>query len=47
MQNPADKSGVCKSTGLERRYLMVLLVLFLILILLRKRGTKIKFDIEL
>jgi len=26
---------------------MVLLVLFLILILLRKRGTKIKFDIEL
>ena len=26
---------------------MVLLVLFLILILLRKRGTKINFDIEL
>jgi hypothetical protein len=48
MQNPADKSGVCKSTGVERgNCFMSLLMLFLFLMLFRKRRTRLKLDIEL
>lgn len=47
MQKPRFEGGVC-NTGVERGELtMVLSVLLLILMLLRKRRTKIKLHIEL
>jgi hypothetical protein len=48
IQNPAEESGVCKSTGVERGIEpMVLSMLVLILMLIRKLRTKFKLDIEL
>jgi len=48
MQNPADESGVCKSTRSRKGdQPMVLLMAFLFLILLRNRRIKLKFEIEL
>jgi hypothetical protein len=46
MQNPAYRSGVCKSTGVERRFRMNLLML-LFFLLVRKRRIKLKFNLEL
>jgi hypothetical protein len=37
----------CKSTGVERGDRMILLVLFLLLVFLRKRRTKLKIEIDL
>jgi hypothetical protein len=45
MQNPAISAGFVDCTGVERRLPMGLLVLLLILVLIRKRQTKLRIDI--
>ena len=47
MQNPAFGAGFAKSTGVERRFLLMdLLVLLLILLLIRKRRTRLRIEID-
>lgn len=47
MQNPAVKSGACKSWGRKESLPMILLVLTVLLIFLRKRRTKLKIELEI
>jgi len=48
MQNPASKSGVCKSTRSRKGgFFMSFPMLLLLLLLLRKRRTKFNFQIHL
>jgi hypothetical protein len=46
MQNPAGIGRGCKSTGVERGDRMILLVL-LVFLLIRKRRTKLKIEVDL
>jgi len=47
MQNPADKSGACKSWGRKESLPMILLVLTVFLILLRMRRIRLRIEIDL
>jgi hypothetical protein len=47
MQNPADESGVANPTGVESVICMILLGLFLLLVVLRKKRTKLKIELDL
>jgi hypothetical protein len=44
MQNPALESGVCKSTGVERGMLLMILLMLAVCLLLRLRRVGIKID---
>ena len=44
MQNPAFESGVCKSTGVERGMLLMILLMLAVCLLLRLRRVGIKID---
>jgi hypothetical protein len=46
-QNLADKGRGSQIYGVERSDRMIILMLVVILFLLRKRRTKLKFDLEL
>jgi hypothetical protein len=47
MQNPADKSGAANSGAERRAPTMVLLMLTVFLLLLRKKRSKLKIEIDL
>jgi hypothetical protein len=48
MQKPRDKTGLANPPGVERGdSFMILSVLILLLMLIRKRPTKLKLEIEL
>ena len=44
MQNPANESGVCKSTGVEKGIVSMIFLMLLVGLLLRLRRLGVKID---